>query len=106
MLSDKFANEMLIRRALMERGRRVVMDQQVRAESDVAVAAASILAREGFLNGMKKLEAVAGVELPRGAGPQVKVIGRKLLAEHGEEIFRKCAKLHFKTYGELIGRTP
>jgi len=105
MLSDKFANEILIRRALMERGRRVIMDQQVRAESDVAVAAASILAREGFLNGMKKLEAITGVELPRGAGPQVKVTGRKLLAEKGAEIFEKCAKLHFKTYGELTGRS-
>ena len=38
MLSDKFGDESLIRRALMEKGRRIILDQKVRAESDVAVA--------------------------------------------------------------------
>ncbi|MCQ2379009.1 MAG: ribonuclease HIII [Victivallaceae bacterium] len=101
MLSDKFGNEILIRRALMERGRRIKLDQQVRAESDVAVAAASFLAREGFLRGMEKLSAEIGVELPRGAGRIVKETGRRLLAERGRDIFAHCAKLHFKTYAEL-----
>ncbi len=101
MLSDKFGNEILIKRALMERGRRITLDQQVRAESDVAVAAASFLAREGFLRGMEKLSAEIGEELPRGAGPQVKITGRKLLEKHGGDIFERCAKTHFKTYAEL-----
>ncbi len=101
MLSDKFGNELLIKRALMERGRKIVLDQQVRAESDVAVAAASFLAREGFLRGMEKLSAEIGVELPRGAGPQVKVVGKMLLEKHGPAVFERCAKTHFKTYQEL-----
>lgn len=73
MLSDKFADERLIRRALLTRGREIRLDQRTKAESDVAVAAASILSREQFLRGMAKLEAEFGIELPRGAGPQVKV---------------------------------
>ena len=101
MLSDKFGNESLIRRALMEKGRRIKLEQEVRAESDVAVAAASFLAREGFLRGMEKLSAEIGTELPRGAGPQVKAVGRQLMKERGKDIFARCAKLHFKTYGEL-----
>ena len=103
MLSDKFGNEVLIRRALMEKGRKITLDQRVRAESDVAVAAASILAREYFLRQMDKLSETLGLELPRGGGPQVKAAGRELLAKHGPEIFNSCAKLHFKTYNELLG---
>ena len=102
MLSDKFGNESLIRRALMTRGRTIKLDQQVRAESDVAVAAASILARDGFIYAMGKLGEEIGVELPRGGGAKVRSVGRRLLAEQGAGIFEKCAKLHFKTYGELL----
>lgn len=102
MLSDKFGNESLIRRALMTRGRTIKLDQQVRAESDVAVAAASILARDGFLFAMKKLSEEVGMELPKGGGANVRAAGRKLMAEQGAQIFEKCAKLHFKTYGELL----
>ncbi len=103
VLSDKFGSEVLIRRALMTRGREIKLDQETKAERDVAVAAASILARELFLRGMEKLHQEVGVELPRGAGPQVKIIGKQLLAAHGPEVFARCAKLHFKTYQELTG---
>ena len=103
MLSDKFGDESLIRRALMTRGRQIVMEQQVRAESDVAVAAASILARDGFLTGMEKLAERAGRELPKGAGAGVKLAAQELLAEKGAEFFRDCAKLHFKTWQEIAG---
>ena len=41
-------------------------------------------------------------ELPRGGGPQVKIIGRQLLEKHGPGIFESCAKLHFKTCAELL----
>lgn len=103
MLSDKFADDRLINNALMEKGRQIKMEQMVRAESDVAVAAASILARDGFLNGMNKLNEIAGRELPKGAGPQVKTVAGELLTAHGPEIFRKIAKLHFKTWHEISG---
>lgn len=105
MLSDKFGDESLIRRALMEKGRRIILEQKIRAESDVAVAAASILARDYFLRQMNKLSETLGVELPRGGGPQVKIIGRQLLEKHGPGVFESCAKLHFKTYTELLKET-
>ncbi|MDR0931960.1 MAG: ribonuclease HIII [Victivallales bacterium] len=101
MLSDKFANENLIKRALMSRGRKIQLDQRTKAESDVAVAAASILSREQFLRGMAKLSTEFGTELPRGAGTQVKVTGRTLFERYGASVFTRCAKLHFKTFSEL-----
>ena len=105
MLSDKFADERLIRRALLTRGREIRLDQRTKAESDVAVAAASILSREQFLRGMAKLEAEFGIELPRGAGPLVKAAGRSLMERFGASVFERCAKTHFKTWNELTG-TP
>lgn len=101
MLSDKFGDERLIRNALMTRGRQIQMDQMVRAESDVAVAAASILARDGFLAGMKKLSEIAGRELPKGAGAGVKSTAMELFAANDPELFRKISKLHFKTWDEI-----
>ena len=87
MLSDKFADERLIRRALLTRGREIRLDQRTKAESDVAV------------------EAEFGIELPRGAGPQVKAAGRSLMERFGASVFERCAKTHFKTWNELTG-TP
>ena len=104
MLSDKFGDEKLIRRALLTRGRGIRMEQRTKAESDVAVAAASILAREAFLHGMAVLEREFGMSFPRGAGPQVRAAAEQLLKQHGPEVFGRCAKLHFKTYAELTGR--
>ncbi|MEA4863702.1 MAG: ribonuclease HIII [Victivallaceae bacterium] len=101
MLSDKFGDENLIRRALMEKGRTIVLDQKVRAESDVAVAAASILARERFLHAMDQLSSEMGITLPRGASDAVNRCGEELVARFGLDILQKCAKLHFKTYESL-----
>ena len=103
MLSDKFGDERLIQRALLTRGREIRLDQQVRAESDGAVAAASMLSREQCLKGMAKLGAELGEELPRGAGPQVRETGRRLMERYGASVFERCAKLHFKTWNELTG---
>ncbi|HEY6069827.1 MAG TPA: ribonuclease HIII, partial [Chthoniobacterales bacterium] len=49
-LSDQFANSRLIEQSLLRHGQKIEIQQRPRAESDIAVAAASILAREGFIN--------------------------------------------------------
>ncbi|PYL22626.1 MAG: ribonuclease HIII, partial [Verrucomicrobia bacterium] len=46
-LSDQFADARVIKESLMRHGRNIVLEQRPRAESDIAVAAASIVAREG-----------------------------------------------------------
>lgn len=103
MISDKFANESLIKHALMEKGRQITLEQFVRAESDVAVAAASILARDGFLRGMEKLSKdIAGVELPRGASAKVREVAAQIVASQGAEALARCAKMHFKTASEVL----
>jgi ribonuclease HIII len=101
-LSDQFANPALIKRALMEKGRQIQLEQRTKAESDVAVAAASILAREAFIDWMHSTSQKMEVTIPRGASALVKQVGRGLIAKHGPEILRQLAKTHFKTASELV----
>lgn len=102
MLSDQFADPSLIDRALMERGRRIIMEQRTKAESDIAVAAASILARDRFVECVAALEQECGMTLPKGAGAGVKAVGRAILEKSGVDGLRRCCKNHFKTFEELL----
>lgn len=96
-LSDQFGSKQTVLRALMERGRRIVLDQEHKAERDVAVAAASVLARAEFVRGIDQLGQRVGVRLPKGAGSQVDHVARQLFAQGGEGLLRTVAKLHFRT---------
>lgn len=100
-LSDQFANPSLIKRALLEKGRAIQLEQRTKAESDVAVAAASILARERFIDWLRAAGQEFQKPLPRGASAQVKQIARELVAAHGPEILQRTAKIHFKTASEV-----
>lgn len=65
-LSDKFGDESLIKNALMKNGKSIRLEQMVRAESDIAVAAASVLARATFVQKMEAMENTYGVKFPKG----------------------------------------
>ncbi len=78
-LSDQFANPSIIKRSLLEKGRRIQLDQRTKAESDPAVAAASILARERFIDWLENAGRQHGIVLPRGASAQVKAAARQLV---------------------------
>ena len=67
----------------------------------LAVAAASILARDRFLGVLDKLSVDTGVQLPRGAGPSVIPVARKFLKDNGIEKLGNIAKLHHKTTDRL-----
>lgn len=101
-LSDQFANPKLIERSLMERGKAIKLEQRTKAESDLAVAAASILAREKFIDWMEKAGRTQGKMIPRGASALVKQIAREIVATQGEEILPQLAKMHFKTASEVL----
>jgi ribonuclease HIII len=96
-ISDQFGDERLILNALQEKGRKIVLEQRTKAESDLAVAAASILARAEFLLRLKRLSEEVGTTLPKGASPAVELAGRMVVKKHGEQRLSTVAKLHFKT---------
>jgi ribonuclease HIII len=101
-LSDKFAHESLIQRALKEHGKKIILQQRTKAESDIAVAAASILARAAFLTRLKYLGEGVGITLPKGASAQVKAAAREIVKKSGPETLKSVCKFHFKTYAEVI----
>ena len=96
-ISDQFANERLILNVLQEKGRKIVLEQRTKAESDLAVAAASILARAEFLLRLKRLSSEVGTTLPKGASPAVELAAKMVIKKHGQERLGSVAKLHFKT---------
>jgi ribonuclease HIII len=100
---DKFGDEFYLRAVLKEKGRQITVIQQTHAEVDIAVAAASILARARFVQHMEQLSRKVGKTLPKGASdPSIVVIGRELVAEHGKDILEETAKLHFKTTEAIL----
>jgi ribonuclease HIII len=100
-LSDKFADTRVIERALLERGQKIRLEQRTKAESDLAVAAASILAREAFIDWLDRRGKTIGAKLGRGVSATVKEAARKLVEAQGPEALRKVAKVHFRTAHEI-----
>ena len=96
-LSDQFADARLIEQSLLRHGRKIDIQQRPRAESDIAVAAASILAREGFINWLEREGKKLGMRLERGASPGVKSAAEKIVKEKGPDVLRQFAKIHFRT---------
>ena len=76
-----------------------------KAERDIAVAAASVLARDLFVTEMRHLAEAAGMPLPKGAGPQVPVTLRALITQKGPDCLPDFAKCHFKTVHEALAAT-
>ena len=105
-LSDKFADVRVLNRALMEKGKQITLDQQTKAESDYAVAAASILAREKFIDWLEETGAKLGMTLQRGVNASVKETARRIFESQGEEGLAAVAKMHFKTAAEITGSQP
>jgi ribonuclease HIII len=103
-VSDQFGSKEQVRRALMKRGREIELVQRHRAESDPAVAAASILARAAFLYALRKLEEQHKVPFPKGASAAVVESGRKLVEAKGGKILMETAKCHFKTTDAILAQ--
>jgi ribonuclease HIII len=95
---DQFGDESYVCEVLREKGNQITLVQRIHAEEDIAVAAASILARVKFVQQLEQLSERIGKTLPKGASdPAIVTIGREIVARHGREILAEIAKLHFKT---------
>jgi ribonuclease HIII len=100
-LSDQFADARVVEQSLLRHGRKIEIRQRTKAESDVAVAAASILAREAFINWLERRGKELGFRLERGASANVKEIAKKLVETKGPGALREVAKVHFRTAHEV-----
>lgn len=103
VIADQFANERLVRERLSLAARegglpKPKLIQAPRAEANVAVAAASILARDRFLQWLEAAAAQWGVRLPKGgSNGAIVAAARRIAARDGAAALGEVAKLHFAT---------
>lgn len=102
VIIDQFASEHVVKNALKQKKIEVELTQRHRAEVDPVVAAASILARGAFLDGLENLGKQFEITLPKGASSLVVKIGKSLVKKFGPQILEEVAKLHFKTKEEVL----
>ena len=96
VICDMFSqNEDQIRKHLKEKGKGVTLYQRPKAESTIAVAAASILARRAFLFSLKNLEDKYHMYFPKGAGIEVDRMAGAFIKKHGRDKLSDVAKIHF-----------
>ena len=100
-LSDQFADARVVQQSLLRHGRKIDIEQRTKAESDIAVAAASILAREAFVSWLERRGKELGLRLDRGASANVKETAKKLVEMKGSGALRDVAKIHFRTAHEV-----
>jgi ribonuclease HIII len=97
-ISDQFAaNKATVSKALMPLGREIELVQKHRAEEDLAVAAASILARHEFVTRLATLGKRFAMQFPKGASAAVDVAAKEFVAKHGADQLPQVAKMHFRT---------
>jgi len=102
-IADQFGDESYIRSKLMEKGKKLQLIQLPKGERYVAVAAASILARDKFLSRMENLRDTYRIELPKGASDSVVNAGTQFVQTYGDKSLEKIAKLHHKTTEKIKG---
>ncbi len=104
ILSDQFGDKRYIESRLLVDTRLsgVPVIQMHRAEADVAVAAASILARDAFLRWLEHAGKALGLTVPKGASPKVIETGRLLVARLGADALKEYAKVSFKTMEKVL----
>ncbi|MBD3315522.1 MAG: hypothetical protein GF344_07020 [Chitinivibrionales bacterium] len=100
VVSDKFGDERYIRNSLQSM-KALNLIQRHRGESNTAVAAASIVARDRFVGLTARLGEQFGMRFPLGAGGGVVAAARTFVRRYGKERLREVAKVHFKTFRNL-----
>ena len=102
-ISDQFAaSKATVARALMSRGKQIELVQRHKAEEDLAVAAASILARHEFVTRLAALEKRYGLKLPKGGAGPVDEAAKEFVVRQGLASLVKIAKLHFRNALRLM----
>ncbi|MEY9973848.1 ribonuclease HIII [Lysinibacillus sp. RC46] len=100
-LSDQFGDKELINKALLSKGKTITLFQRPKAEEIISVAAASIIARNEYVNRLSKLSYKYKLELPKGASTKTIQIAKQFVSLYGKAELENVAKLHFKTIQHL-----
>lgn len=100
VLVDKFGSTHWIENQLKDYKLNLV--QEPKGEQNLAVAAASILARSAFVESMKKLNDAYKMDFPLGASELVDQCGIEFVKKYGAAKLREIAKISFKNTDRII----
>ena len=67
----------------------------------MAVAAASILARDAFVTAMREMETFFHMRIPKGCSAETLRLAKVFVETYGADKLRQVAKLHFKLTDQL-----
>ena len=108
---DQFApTEATILRALKPLGKKATVEQRHKAESDIAVAAASVIAREIFIRSCLDMgkecfgeNPAEDEKIPLGSSdPRVRKLAEEMVLRHGPVWLMNHAKVHFQTTDKVL----
>lgn len=102
IILDKFGKAELVENALAKKGIDLELVQSEQGERFTPVAAASILARAGFIGAIEEMSQKLGIEIPKGASSIVDDVGRKIVKKFGDKTLWQLAKVHFKNYHRVL----
>ena len=100
VLIDKFCRKERIAPLLPPGG--FSLELRERAESDPAVAAASILARDAYMKGLSAIHEEFGILPAPGSGRMTDAVARQFVSEHGPEVLYRVAKVHFRNTSRVL----
>jgi ribonuclease HIII len=89
----------------MKKGKKIDLIQMPRAEADIAVASASILARDVFIKKLREMGSDYDLEFPKGSSTVLE-FAKGFVDEHGPRALEDVAKIHFKTTEKILGYIP
>lgn len=101
VIIDQFAAEHVVITALRRKKLEVNLTQRHKGEEDLVVAAASILARCAFLEGLEKMGETFGLEFPKGVSEKVIQVLKQYVQKFGRQQLNQVVKMHFKTLEKL-----
>jgi ribonuclease HIII len=101
-IADQFGDQSYIEGALMKKGRKIKLIQVHHAERDLAVAAASILARDEFDRRFQQMNDSFNTTFPKGSSHVVD-FGIQFVKEYGARALLDVAKVHFSITRQIAG---
>jgi ribonuclease HIII len=101
---DQFADERIVNSKLQEKGRSLKIIQRHKAERNIAVAAASVLARAKYLTKLSKLSKQYQINLPKGASESTIQAAKLFIAKNGLDSLPRVAKIHFRITNQVLAK--
>lgn len=100
-ICDQFGDTSYIKNALMKKGKELELIQTIRAEKFLAVASASILARNSFINWIENTSHELRIKIPKGSTEIALNAAKQIVKLKGTDKLKEITKTHFKTSRNL-----